>query len=124
MKPFNLERALAGDAVVTQSGKPVPQICHLTAATQNSRPVVFVMDGEVYQCRLDGRYFTRDDEKCVLDLFMAAVRREGWVNVYRDPMCIVPGALAGCSGNIWATEDEARRRADSSGMQVRVEWEE
>lgn len=54
MKPFNLEKALVGDQVVTRLGKKVTKIKMLDNSPE-TRPIAFAVDdGQIYFCDLDG----------------------------------------------------------------------
>lgn len=81
MKPFNLERALAGDPVVTRDGEPVTQLTQFIGL--DSEEALFgVQDKKVRRWFLDGKYIADDYSR--LDLFMAPVKREGWL-IVRSP---------------------------------------
>ena len=76
MKPFNLERALKGDAVVTRNGLSVTQL-HLFD-TKNEFCLFGVVGGTVIAYTKDG---FRDAVGLTspLDLFMATKKKEYWV---------------------------------------------
>lgn len=78
MKPFDLEKALAGDPVVTRDGREVTQI-HLFDTTAKHR-LFGVLFGEVEAFSIDGRYWDNGDSEA--DLFMAPKKRTVWVNLY------------------------------------------
>lgn len=79
MKTFNLERALAGDPVVTRAGKPVEQL-HKFEAKLSEEILFGVVDDLVKSWTKNGKYYG-DDEESQYDLFMASVKREGWINI-------------------------------------------
>lgn len=83
MKPFNLEKALAGDPVVTRDGKTVSEIVHLKTVPA-SQCIIFVIDGRAHECSESGKFYFDQDVESVNDLFMAPkiVMREGWINIY------------------------------------------
>lgn len=64
-KPFNLEKALAGEPVVTRDGREVTGICNSTFI---HNPLEGRIDGERDLWKIDGRYF--EAVKSQLDLFM------------------------------------------------------
>lgn len=80
-KYFDLERALAGDKVVTRDGREVTEIHHFKSVT--SMYEVFVsVNGSVYACSKEGSYTFPEEDRC--DLFMAPKTKkfEALVNVY------------------------------------------
>jgi len=87
MKPFDLERALAGDPVVTRGGKEVQQIVHLHACNRVFN-VFAVVNGETYTFNIEGKYSAGHVFKSIcplgsdMDLFMAPKKRTVWVNLY------------------------------------------
>ena len=117
LKPFNLERALAGDPVVTRSGEEVESF-HLVDANINYPLVVYIKGYmEIEEFTKKGSFYSyeKDSDK---DLFMAQVKKEGWVNLYYDT------SIYG-TNCIYKTKQEAfvhklRNQIDT----VKVEWEE
>ena len=104
MKPFDLEAALAGAPVVTRSGKPVTQLVKFDAI-RSPFNLFGVVDGEVYSWGESGGY----------DLFMATVKREGWINIYKD--------LSMCC--IHPTKEKADENAGAARIAcAKFEWEE
>jgi len=86
MKPFNLERALAGDPVVTRDGRTVTEIYHFKTCT-DTRPVTAVIDGFRLEFSIGGLFKPNVDHDAALfvhyaDLFMAPKKRTVWVNFY------------------------------------------
>ena len=106
MKPFNLERALAGDPVVTRSGSKVQRIVHWPEVTADHCRVVALVDGSVQTFHEDGIFFPISDATTYrqtdlatyrqMDLMMAPRKRTVWVNLYRadyeDGKCSFGGA--------------------------------
>lgn len=80
MKPFNLERALAGDPVVTRGGQEVTQL-HLFSAINCDYPLVGVVDNDILAFTKEG-YYRIGDKKSAFGLLMAPVKKEIWVNIY------------------------------------------
>lgn len=78
MKPFNLERALAGDKVVTRDGREVTQ---LTKFDCRNEPLVGVLDGILETWLENGKFFG-SGVYCDSDLFMAPKTVKRWVNFY------------------------------------------
>lgn len=71
-KPFNLDRAIAGDPVVTRVGKTVTQIVSFNV--KNGREIVGVIDGCLMAWYKNGtrRWDTYESEE---DIFMAPVKK-------------------------------------------------
>lgn len=67
MKPFDLQKALAGDPVVTRDGRKVTEVVHMKTARENES-IVFVASGLCYATHLNGIIDTFDSAN---DLFMA-----------------------------------------------------
>lgn len=121
MKPFDLEKALAGAPVVTRNGRPVQEIYHLTTC-DGRYPVIGVIDGAVWTFTKEGVHsvFTGSN---ALDLFMATTKREGWVNVYPSNA----GWLAPLEGRVFPTRAAALEAIINPRhciATVRIEWEE
>lgn len=82
MEPFDLERALAGEPVVTRIGEEVTQL-HLFNAPITDYPLVGVLkDQIIHWCKNGKGYSTGGNSH--LDLFMKPKVVEGWVNVYQE----------------------------------------
>ena len=81
MIEFNLERALAGDAVVTRDGREVTQVVKFDIF--DDIQVHGVVEMGVEQWFANGNYYS-GGRKCGADLFMAPKKLSGFVNVYRD----------------------------------------
>lgn len=117
MKPFNLEKALAGDPVVTRDGKKVTEIVHLKTVSP-SRSVIFVADGYAYETGEDGRFFYGFTAESVNDVFMAPkiVKKEGWINIYNDSYL---------ANRIYPSKEEADFFQSQERVAcIKIEWEE
>ena len=105
MEKFNLERALAGDPVITRDGQEVTQLVKLDGVKHNEN-VVGVFDGEIHFWTIEGKFDNRLKET-PFDLFMKPKENAIWVNVYKDHN----GKLfAGCS---YDSEKEAKEATGS-----------
>lgn len=86
MKPFDLEKALAGEPVITKEGKEVTQLTYFDTIERHC--LYGVVDGEVYSWNIDGKIFIDPD------LFMAPKIKKRWVNLYHTEtghvICSVP----------------------------------
>ncbi len=79
MKPFNLQKALAGEPVITREGKQVTEIHHFK--TRNDKfNVIAIIDGYYRTFDESGNYSLTDNSN---DLFMKSQIVEYWVNVYK-----------------------------------------
>ena len=96
--PFDLERALAGDPVITQNGKPVTQLHKFDGV--DYRPILVVIDGRTVCWELDGKNSVQG-----LSLFMAPPpkkRIRGWVNVF-----LSDDGKPFVGSDIWGSQEEA-----------------
>lgn len=124
MKEFNLEEFKKDPSrkVVTRDGRAVRIIC---TDFKNPQPIIGLVtnndDGEgIYFYYKDGRCFIHDE--CYLDLFFAPIKKEGWVNLYKDRN----GAYS--SNFIFETEKRAkeviREKHPTYLTTIKIEWEE
>jgi len=99
MKPFNLEKALAGEPVVTRDGTKVTEI-HNFSTRHGEMTVFAIIEGSFLTFSKSGKHYSTivDSE---FDLFMADT--EKWVNVYYNK----EKDLAFCS-ETYESEIEAR----------------
>ena len=80
MKPFNLERALAGDPVVTRSGKKVDQLTHYHFSNPDNHKelrgvtALSLSSDYVFSWYNDGKF--EKEEGSELDLFMYTKKPE------------------------------------------------
>jgi hypothetical protein len=83
MKEFNLERALAGEPVITRNGKKVTQL-HLFKNDELIQPLYGMVEGDddVFNWSTYGKY--NFSKQTSFDLFMAPEKRSCWVNVYQN----------------------------------------
>jgi ribosomal protein S16 len=76
MKPFNLERALAGDPVVTRDGRPV-KVAGYNPDAKLSQKVIGWVKSENLNWMEDGRFIS--DQASSADLFMAPTELKEWI---------------------------------------------
>lgn len=81
MKPFDLQRALSGDKVVTRDGREVTQLHKLDA---KGECLVGVIDQFLHIWFESGAYLGGNKKNNDLDLFMAPKTVKRWVNFYAD----------------------------------------
>ena len=117
MKPFNLEKALAGDPVVTRNGRPVTNIHRFNDLNHNRR-LYGVIDGKLCSFLENGRFSSYELSETDHDLFMAPkiVKKSGWVNIY-------PNNRTGI--DVFLTKISADRFAEDTRVAcVCIGWEE
>lgn len=87
MKAFNLERALAGDPVMTRGGNKVSGLIYIESA----KDCIFCVAAHVQGERYGLRTFTINGSHCddgldsSYDLFMAPVEKTVYFSVYMSP---------------------------------------
>lgn len=126
MKPFDIAKAKAGDPVVTRDGRVArvidTQLKHsrfcLVAAVAHKNG-----DESIFAYTATGRLYS-DTVESVYDLFMAPVKKEGWVNIYPATAHLDgPDAIAR-TYNVYAAKEQAAANALGSIATVHIEWEE
>lgn len=113
MKPFDLEKALAGEPVVTRDGRPV-KIAGYNPDADDYAKIVGWVDGDTKSWDSNGEYFIA---KSNTDLFMAEkpkVKKEGWVNVYPDDDVFMYPSL----------EEAEDAKGSKRVACIKIEWEE
>lgn len=128
MKPFDLEKAVKGEKVITRSGKSVRIICW---DYQNALyPIVALVamgekTEELVIYTIKGEQFSKEElisNESSLDLFMAPIKKEGWINVYKSSNGFYMG------GSIKGTKEEAENAEKFSEpvylTTTKIEWEE
>ena len=125
MKEFNLTEYLKNPSqkVVTRDGREVRIVC---TDAKNEEPIIALVynnireEENVYTYNRDG-YFYKDNQ-CSLDLFFAPIKREGWVNLYKDRNGAYP------SNFIFETEKRAKevigKKHTTYLTTIKIEWEE
>ena len=125
MKPFDIELAKAGYPVCTRDGRAVRILCYDKIC--NNYPIVTLIDKGEYEeyhpFTIDGKFHSsmRESDN---DLFMAPVKKEGWVNVFINASYF--GSKT--AGTIYPTKEEALKNIDTKSPHyidtVKIEWEE
>lgn len=80
MKPFNLEAAKAGDAIITRNGEEVKFVAYVPEATAGHRFIILSKHGGIRLYYENGNYYSDAEDE--FDLFMAPKKRIVWVNFY------------------------------------------
>ena len=78
-KPFNLQKATAGDAIYTRDGNEITE-WHYFKSAKTDWVIFAVVKGQVTAYTKEGKFSTKDTDP--LDLVMKAPIMEKWVNVY------------------------------------------
>lgn len=86
LKPFNLERALVGDTVLTRDRRKVINLRKCKIGN-NIQPIIGHIEndgreGDLTGWDLDGKY--RNNYESSLDLFMIPKKITYWANIYRN----------------------------------------
>jgi len=111
MKPFNLERAIAGDPVVTRDGRPV-KIAGYNAEASSEEKVAGWVDNELYSWNLKGGIYHTGETRS--DLFMAPRKVKLWRRLHRPDVGFYDYALSNspnkpidyCNSAHWLTDWE------------------
>lgn len=129
MKEFNIEKAKEGAPVCTREGYPVRIICWDAEITYKDRkyPIIAIVGtGDknypttVESYDEEGR--CASSEESPEDLFMAPVKREGWINIYK-----LGAGQRESGGRIWKDKVSAQdvtQDNESYIATVKIEWEE
>lgn len=100
MKPFDLQRAIVGDPLLTREGKTARFVAHLPECDNNYRVIAIVAgDGAATAYGEDGRMWRGEDRHN--DLMMAPKKRTVFANVWRDGLQIV------CHDDPWMAGEAA-----------------
>ena len=116
LKPFNFQKAKAGQPVCTRDGRKARIICFDRRG--DKFPIVALLDGCNEEHSEVAETFTNEGlyeigKKSSNDLMMLPEKKEGWVNVYKD--------------SVYDTKDEALiGRSESRGYidTIKISWEE
>ena len=122
MKQFNLEEYLENPdrRIITKDGRSVRIIC--TDAKGNFPIIALVKtyngSETVLRLKENGRFY--NDTEISSDLFFAPIKKEGWVNMYKNRS----GATQ--IGQIYSSKEEAEMcRKDATYISTaKIEWEE
>ena len=115
MKPFDLEKALAGEPVVNGMDKKILKVAYNADAESDCRICAWDEDGQAELYYENGRF--DDISTTKLDLFMAEkpkVKKEGWVNVYPDDDVFMYPSL----------EESEDAKGSKRVACIKIEWEE
>ena len=128
MKKFNLDEYLKNPSqkVVTRDGRAVRIICtDYKSDYKSDYPIIGLVTIEenkelAYKFQKNGEYYLTNEESS-LDLFFAPIKREGWINLFKDE------ELPFVNGDVYESEKEAKEAAEGESdfiTSVKIEWEE
>lgn len=107
--PFSLKLAQEGHPIQTRDGREAQFIAYIPMAINYDR-VIYLCGGRIKTSDEDGHFYSEEDD---LDLFMAPVKQEQWLNVYST------------DGYHYPTKEEADRNARPSRIAcIRIEYTE
>ena len=122
MEEFDLDKYLKNPSrkVVTRDGRSVKIIC--TNAKGNF-PIIALVETyngneTVLRLKENGRFY--NDTENSSDLFLAPVKKEGWINLFKINSTLT-------IGEVYNTEEEAKAAVVGSLVYistVKIEWEE
>lgn len=75
MKEFDLQKAIAGEPLITRYGRKVEQFFYFDKAENSDYKIAAVVEGFLYTYQKNGNYETTNEES-TLDLFMAPKTRK------------------------------------------------
>lgn len=83
MKKFDLERALAGDPVITRDGRKVLQLVYFSMAEKESKILALLeIGGSPASFFKDGKYIAGEEHD--VDLFMAHKTKKLWIAISKE----------------------------------------
>lgn len=116
LKPFNLERALAGDPIVTRDRRKVIEFYYFKKANQDNLCFAYLIEGEDIPTilRKNGEHRLEDPR----DLFMLTQTKKLWIAVRKKPCMSGYHEIAG------AHEDRSTlRHYENDGISIIKEIE-
>ena len=123
LKPFDIQKAREGKPVCTRNGRKARIICFDAKCADT--PIVALVtrnDGEIlFRYYRDGRL--SDNKDSVTDLMMLPEKKEGWVNVAKEPL----GDDEVVLGYIFNKYEDAVKSGKENNRYiatVKIEWEE
>lgn len=128
LKPFNLERALAGDPVITRGGKKVLELHFFS--TPNTCPIAGFIDGSITLQRwtIDGYEYEDATgilaNESIFDLFMAPIEKSGFIKIFSTKNNEIIKAATSC---IYDNEADALNFSSDgapTGIVVPIKWVE
>lgn len=117
MKPFNLEEALAGKPIVDCHNRPARILCTDMKSLNEYKVVCLISTGDTEYLRT---FNSSGETSCNTNkLFMAPVKKEGWINIYQYGEEIEVGGVVHNTKR--AAVEHAAGRCIAT---IKIEWEE
>ena len=123
MKRFSLQEYLANPSqkVVTRDGKPVRILC---TDAKGDYPIVGLIyyphgdEREVPENYTENGSCYIDNDESSSDLFFEPIKKEGWVNIYKDNINRAVGA-------VYTNKEEAEKNRTACHVAtIKITWEE
>jgi hypothetical protein len=123
-KKFDLEAAKNGSPVITRDGKQARIVC-FDVNSKDDQPILALItrnDGyEGYSSHCINGDFYFNENQSPNDLFMAPVKKKGWINIYPP----VNNYTAALTNDVHKTRDQADRDATKARIScIEIEWTE
>ena len=127
MKQFNLEEFKKDPSkkVVTRDGREVRIICTDFKSQMNKPVIALIKEDEdeenAFNFKENGRWHLPENEESLKDLFFATIKKEGWVNLFKDE------ELTFINGDVYENEKDAKEAAQGESdfiATIKIEWEE
>ena len=122
MKEFNLDefKKNLSQKVVTRDGRSVRIVC---TDAKNEFPIITLITNDDKEVLMDynNNGKVSPDEMTDLDLFFEPIKKEGWVNLFKDE------ELPFVNGDVYKSEKDAKEAAIGEPdfiASVKIEWEE
>lgn len=112
MKPFNLQKALAGEPVVTRDGRKINDLHYFYTLTRDCK-LYGVINNSIMAWTNEGHWLSTGVEQPE-DLFMAD--KERWANLYWDDISF----KAYIGDTIYSTEEEAKENGKSPNYRTTI----
>jgi hypothetical protein len=123
MKPFDIELAKAGHPVCTRDMRAVRILCYDFISLENTPIIGLVKLSEKQEglsyYKVNGMLLECGDHN--LDLMMAPVKKEGWINLYRNGEKVYTNSAIVHSSEKDAVECRLR---GAYMCTVKIEWDE
>ena len=122
MKEFNLDefKKNLNQKVVTRDGRSVRIVC---TDAKNEFPIITLITNDDKEVLMDynNNGKVSPDEMTDLDLFFEPIKKEGWINLFKDK------ELPFVNGDVYKSEKDAKEAAEGEPdfiASVKIEWEE
>lgn len=112
MKPFDLQKALAGEPVMTREGDKVVQLHYFPNLGSDFKVIAHIEHRFTFDTfKINGMYSQSSSK---LDLVMA--NQERWANIYWDEI----SSKAYSGDTIYSTEEEAKENGKSPNYRTTI----